>query len=347
MDKPGFIQYLKKGKKSSKAVNHYVCCAEVFEAYLAELGKTLSNCQPQDLRCYAEEAPQGHFKDFQGIAAYYEYIGNEVMWLTAHELWSAEIFNKFELREFLDVNLRCHPAKACDIVTAQMLEAGRTPELRLALANETGVSQEHLLDLVKLSDLARIAGLKRIRARLYYDAGFDTLDKIAALDPEALRSMLVEFVSLTGLDAIPPTPKEAAYTVAWRHLPRSWLDAFDKERRLCKEKSKPEIIQQLQAERRRLEANLSRLTPQNYLMPGVVGEWSVKDILAHLAHWEARMPVWIEAARRGDPVETPSPGLTWQQLDLFNQQIYAEHRDQSLDEVMAYFQDTHRQFCTW
>lgn len=78
-------------------------------------------------------------------------------------------------------------------------------------------------------------------------------------------------------------------------------------------------------------------------LPGVVGEWSIKDVLAHLADWEAYMPVWIETARRGDPVETPEPGLTWKQLDVLNQRIYEAHRDQPLDDVLAYFNTTHRQ----
>ena len=59
-----------------------------------------------------------------------------------------------------------------------------------------------------------MAGLKGIRARLYHDAGVDTVDKLAAWEPEALRAMLVEFVECTGFDGIAPLPKEAAGAVA-------------------------------------------------------------------------------------------------------------------------------------
>ncbi len=109
-------------------------------------------------------------------------------------------------------------------------------------------------------------------------------------------------------------------------------------------KSKAGILHQLQTERRRLERNVSQLDPQDMLKPGVVGEWSVKDVLAHLADWEAHMLVWVEAARGGDPVASPDPGLTWQQLDVFNQRVYERHRDQTLEAVIEYFHDTHRQF---
>jgi hypothetical protein len=109
-------------------------------------------------------------------------------------------------------------------------------------------------------------------------------------------------------------------------------------------KSKATILKRLQTERRRLERNLSTLSPEEMLQPGVVESWSVKDVLAHLADWEAHMPVWVAAARRGEAVDSPDPGLTWTQLDVLNQRIYEAHRDQSLDEVLEYFRTTHDQF---
>jgi hypothetical protein len=66
---------------------------------------------------------------------------------------------------------------------------------------------------VKLSDLARIPGLKNIRARLYYEAGVDSIKKLAVWDPEELRAMLVDFVEETGFEGIAPWPKEASSAV--------------------------------------------------------------------------------------------------------------------------------------
>ena len=59
---------------------------------------------------------------------------------------------------------------------------------------------------------------------------------------------------------------------------------------------KTKIIMALATERRRLEQNLSGLTEEDMLKNGVVGELSIKDILAYLANWEAHMPVWLENA---------------------------------------------------
>ncbi len=112
---------------------------------------------------------------------------------------------------------------------------------------------------------------------------------------------------------------------------------------LAQANSKARILKRLQTEREKLEQTLSSLSPADMLQTGVVGEWTVKDVLAHLADWEAHMLVWIAAGRRGDSVEHPDPGLTWQELDLFNQRVYEAHRDQSLEQVLEYFRTSHNQ----
>ncbi|MCU0522998.1 MAG: DUF4332 domain-containing protein, partial [Anaerolineae bacterium] len=103
----------------------------------------------------------------------------------------------------------------------QMLQAGRTSAERQALAGRTGVPLETILELIKLADLARIPGVKGIRARLYVDAGLDTLDKIAHCEPEDLRAQVVAFVERTGFPGVPTLPAEARFTVEQaRRLPR-------------------------------------------------------------------------------------------------------------------------------
>jgi hypothetical protein len=57
--------------------------------------------------------------------------------------------------------------------TVQMLGAGATREDRRILAEQTDVAEHKILEFVKLSDLARIPGVKGTWARLYYEAGID------------------------------------------------------------------------------------------------------------------------------------------------------------------------------
>jgi hypothetical protein len=112
------------------------------------------------------------------------------------------------------------------------------------------------------------------------------------------------------------------------------------------EKTKQRIIQILNTERNRLEKNLVHLQPGEMINPNVIGIWSVKDVLAHLADWEAHMPTWIEAARSGDPVLEIEEGLNWKQFPEFNQRIYERHCNRSLNDVLEYFRNTHRAFMT-
>ncbi len=101
-----------------------------------------------------------------------------------------------------------------------MVDAGRTPRLRQALAEQTGLPMEVILEYVTLSDLARLGAVRSVRARLYYDAGL-TPETIATWEPEELHAMLVEFVNRTGFDGIAPLPKEVRNLVAdARSLPK-------------------------------------------------------------------------------------------------------------------------------
>jgi hypothetical protein len=109
-------------------------------------------------------------------------------------------------------------------------------------------------------------------------------------------------------------------------------------------RTKATIIARLETERRRLVQNLTDLTSTDLCTPGAVGEWTLKDLLAHLADWESRMPDWVDASRRGETTVTPEPDLTWKQLDEFNRRVYERHRERSLEDVLAYFHRMHEEF---
>lgn len=85
----------------------------------------------------------------------------------------------------------------------------------------SALAPDLILEVVQLSELARIPGIKGIRARLYHDAGLDTVEKMAAWDPEDLREMVAGFVERKGFDGIGPLPGEARFSSARaRRLPR-------------------------------------------------------------------------------------------------------------------------------
>ncbi len=109
--------------------------------------------------------------------------------------------------------------------------------------------------------------------------------------------------------------------------------------------SKTQILAQMQNERQALLDLLTDVSPQELQEPGVVGAWSIKDVLAHLTAWEQLFLGWYQAGVRGETPETPAPGFTWgwKSLDLLNQQIYEQHRQSSLDEVADAFHASYAQ----
>lgn len=102
--------------------------------------------------------------------------------------------------------------------------------------------------------------------------------------------------------------------------------------------NKHQLLTQSQEEHDALIAYLKTLTPQQHIQANAVGEWAVKDVIAHLTAWMQMVLDWYAAGKRGEQPITPAEGYTWQQIPALNQRIYEQHRHQPLDEVMAEFE---------
>lgn len=113
--------------------------------------------------------------------------------------------------------------------------------------------------------------------------------------------------------------------------------------RTGKWQDKESVLNRIETERRRLEKNLVNLSDEEMVEPGVVGEWSVKDILAHLVDWEQRFLGWYQAGLRGEVPQTPAPGMTWRDLDKLNSVIFEEQKKKSLSEVKTDFKNSYQQ----
>jgi hypothetical protein len=110
--------------------------------------------------------------------------------------------------------------------------------------------------------------------------------------------------------------------------------------------NKDHLLKDIYTERRRLEKNLSTLSAEEMIQPGVIGTWSVKDILMHLVAWEKLLLDWYHAGIQGShPVITPV-GMSKKAIDALNQEIYEKNRRLRLDAVLSDFRTSYQQTLT-
>jgi hypothetical protein len=221
MDENGFTDFMKKNRRSENTIKRCVEFIKAFESYLTNFkgGKALEEASRENLKDFAlwlETESKSANKYLWGIGYYYEYISNPEIRRAVGELRGKKIKRRplalDKLRGVKPEHIERLSAVGIEDVHA-MLQAGRTKSKREALSKKSGLPLDVILEFVKLSDLARIPGLKNIRARLYYEAGADSIEKLAAWDPEELRAMLVDFVEETSFEGVAPWPKEVKSTV--------------------------------------------------------------------------------------------------------------------------------------
>ncbi len=98
--------------------------------------------------------------------------------------------------------------------------------------------------------------------------------------------------------------------------------------------TKSELLDWLQTENRKWQALLEQIGPARMELPGVNGNWSMKDIVAHLTGWQPRLIARMWAAQRGEPEPTPPWPAHLQTDDEVNAWIYQANRQRSLREVL-------------
>jgi hypothetical protein len=229
MNEDALRRHLKKKRKSESTIERSLEYTSLFSGFLEEFrgGKKVEESEPADLEefvSWLEENDQSPNAVLWGVRFCFEFVGSKEMVKKAAELRERRIERKaFLLADFRGVSPR-HAERLSTMgieSVSQMLEAGRSNALRKTLAKKSQIPIGIIEELALLSDMARIPGLKAIRARLYYDAGVDTLDKLAAWDPDKLRAMLIEFIETSGFDGVAPWPKETTGAVeSARRLPR-------------------------------------------------------------------------------------------------------------------------------
>ncbi len=92
-----------------------------------------------------------------------------------------------------------------------------------------------------------------------------------------------------------------------------------------------------------LEAVLTPLNEDQVTTAGVNGDWSIKDILAHIATWQQILLERLQAANRGEePALPPDLDVTEEEIDRLNAQFYEENKARPLAGVLTDFRTSYQ-----
>ncbi|RPJ50721.1 MAG: ClbS/DfsB family four-helix bundle protein [Chloroflexi bacterium] len=95
---------------------------------------------------------------------------------------------------------------------------------------------------------------------------------------------------------------------------------------------KTELIEMLEDGRQEMLEMIEDLPDEVLLEPGVAGEWSIKDILAHLTFWEGQIVTLLFQAK-GGMVKPTTAHFGKETVDDVNKRWYEAGKQRSLDIV--------------
>ena len=221
-EEEGFRAYLQDRRTPVNTMAQFIRLASEFFDYLQNYRQTSTkNQKAEDLHEFFTWLDQQFRRPrinryFYALKSYYGFKADIDLYHAANEILGIISLEALKLKEFAGVNPTVAKTLAAHNVrtAAQLLAITRTHTERVKLAKATNLPEPLILELVKLSNLARIPGLKQKRARLFYDAGLDTLDKIAAYnDPEELVTFFATYLDRTHFDGRAVSPDEAQFTL--------------------------------------------------------------------------------------------------------------------------------------
>ena len=227
MDETQFRSFMQQAKKPARTIEAYINSVNFYAGFLQSRQpmNTPDQAQPPDIKefvSWAVDKGENAYRHLWGIRTYYQFMQSESLENTASECMEYIQNETRKLGEFPQVDRDCvlKLSKIGIKTVNQLLRAANSEEKLATLSNKAGVSQAAVLELFKLCNLSRLPGLKKVRCRLFYEAGLDTLASIAALQPVEVNTILYDYIERTGFEGIAPTIGEAQVTVSMaRFLP--------------------------------------------------------------------------------------------------------------------------------
>lgn len=107
--------------------------------------------------------------------------------------------------------------------------------------------------------------------------------------------------------------------------------------------NKAELLATMQGGYAAFEALLAPLSEKQLTTPGVNGDWTIKDILVHLATWQRRMALRLEALARNDETNPNQPPIkTDEEMNRFNDETFAANQARPLNLVWSDFRSAYQ-----
>jgi len=100
------------------------------------------------------------------------------------------------------------------------------------------------------------------------------------------------------------------------------------------------MLKEVSAAFLQLRKTISSISDEDLATPNTAGLWSGKDVISHIADWEAAYMRVIIARNEGKPEVWPTDeeGVS---LDAWNEAQVVARADWSVDEVKEYLEQTH------
>jgi len=103
-----------------------------------------------------------------------------------------------------------------------------------------------------------------------------------------------------------------------------------------------DVLAKIDQERTEWETLLAEIGEERMETPGASGEWTVKDVIAHISGWHTPSLVHLQGVIDGDPnakytwpVDYSAAATEDEQVQIINDWLYEQNHDRPLDEVIA------------
>ena len=108
-----------------------------------------------------------------------------------------------------------------------------------------------------------------------------------------------------------------------------------------------ELLKRLQEGNDHLFSLITGLEDSELEAAGVEGLWSVKDLLAHITHWNRHGIEWLDSVRRGETPLMPVKGNNMEEIReemaKINATVHQENRGRPVSEVLEDYRETFAQ----